>query len=64
MQLGKPECGGGAIFNIVGHTNIQVGWVIQANNVEGGSSREARRESRRPWWQALKDLPTVLIDRL
>ncbi len=30
---------GGAIFNIVGPTNIHVGRKIRANNVEGGSSR-------------------------
>ena len=37
---GWAACGGGAIFNIVGRTNIDVGRVIRANNVEGGSSRE------------------------
>jgi len=43
---GKPLCGGGAIFNIVGRTNIDVGRVERANNVEGGSSRECRQDSR------------------
>jgi hypothetical protein len=40
------SCGGGAIFNIVGHTNLQVDRTIRANNVEGGSSRRGRRESQ------------------
>ncbi len=40
-ENGPPfTCGGGAIFNIVGHANIHIGGVIRANNVEGGSSRE------------------------
>ena len=43
----RPACGGGAIFNIVGRTSIPVGRVLRANNVEGGSSREARSETDR-----------------
>ena len=43
---GKPLCGGGATFNIVGRANIDVGRVVRANNVEGGSSRDCRQESR------------------
>ncbi len=38
----RPAHGGGAIFNIVGHSIIHVGGLIRANNVEGGSSRECR----------------------
>ena len=41
----KTLCGGGAIFNIVGLTDIPVGSVLRANNVEGGSAREVRAES-------------------
>jgi hypothetical protein len=40
--------GGGAIFNIVGCTNIHVGGLIRANNVEGGSSREQRADTSAP----------------
>ena len=39
-------CGGGAIFNIVGHSNRDVGTTTRANNVEGGSSREGRPKRR------------------
>ncbi len=42
----RAACGGGAIFNIVGFNNMHVGNLIQANNVEGGSSREESSESR------------------
>ena len=42
----RTACGGGAIFNIVGHSSIHLGRVMRANNVEGGSSRVPRSESR------------------
>jgi hypothetical protein len=42
----RVTSGGGAIFNIVGHSNPHFGRPTLANNVEGGSSRVARSESR------------------
>ena len=42
----RSACGGGAIFNIVGLTKIDVGRMTRADNVEGGSSREGRAEGR------------------
>ncbi len=43
----RASCGGGAIFNIVGHTDIHAGRMLRANNVEGGSSREPRADTCR-----------------
>jgi hypothetical protein len=43
----NTACGGGAIFNIVGHTDNHIGVTFRANNVEGGSSRERRSETSR-----------------
>ncbi len=53
----RKKCGGGAIFNIVGPTDIRVGRMPRANNVEGGSSREARTERQRTVEAPLKAQP-------
>jgi hypothetical protein len=37
--------GGGAVFDIVGYSVIAVGGIPRANNVNGGTSPEASRES-------------------
>jgi len=46
--LVRGACGGGAIFNIVGRTDLHVGGALRAINVEGGSSREQRADTCTP----------------
>ena len=41
-----PRAAERAIFNIVGLITVHFGTIFRANNVEGGNSREARRETR------------------
>jgi len=45
FRVGETALSGGAIFNIVWAPFLQVGRVFRANNVKGGSSREARWET-------------------
>ena len=56
QALTRVACGGGAIFNIVGHSNTHAGNPTRANNVEGGSSRVGR--SQRRAWQSPTDTKT------
>jgi hypothetical protein len=47
IGVGGTVYGGGAIFDIVGYAVLEGGGIIRANNVKGGSSREARAETSR-----------------